>query len=181
MGSDENKAAMKDSKKIFDSMSDKIRYLDKHFTEEIRSLNAKMAEHQVQGYEFGQIVNQTRNETIPMGFVYIQLPFQEDPSSLWDWAVWEQITQAYAGHFFRAEGDGSEPFGRPQTDAFQAHRVDGLSLESKKLESGSDRPVLSVTSSQKVRPSADDSGQDPRMANETRPKNYAVRIWKRIG
>ncbi|XP_074599381.1 uncharacterized protein LOC141853803 [Brevipalpus obovatus] len=133
---------------------------------------------QLSNESVAEIVDRVHNETIPVGFIYFQLPFQMEPLSIWDWAKWEQVTSNYSGHFFRAEGGGSEPFGYAQADSMQSHRVDAVSLESKKVESGSDRPALSVTTTNKVKPEADE-GKTLRFTNETRPINYAIKIWRR--
>lgn len=144
-----------------------------------QKLNTFHTDFQLSNESMADIVSRVRDETIPMGFIYFQLPFQMEPLSIWDWAKWQQVTANYSGHFFRAEGGGSEPFGISQTDSMQSHRVDAVSLESKKVESGSDRPALSVTTTNKVKPEGEE-GKTIRFANETRPINYAIKIWRRI-
>ena len=51
---------------------------------------------------------------IPIGFLYTQFPEQSSPQQLWPSLQWTEVTQQYAGLFFRAEGSGSLPFGQTQ-------------------------------------------------------------------
>lgn len=44
---------------------------------------------------------------VPKGFVYMQLPDKEEPSKIWPRFVWRDITERYAGLFFRALGGNS--------------------------------------------------------------------------
>lgn len=123
---------------------------------------------------YGQVLNETLNQAIPIGFIYTQLPFKSSPQVLWKWAAWEQITALYEGHFFRAEGGNSAPFETSQLDSVQKH------------------PILRNKYGFYARRGPGDDINDPfqgkwyknngdlRMSNETRPINYAVRIWQRI-
>ena len=52
--------------------------------------------------------------TVPLGFIYTQLPNQSKAEDLWPNTKWSEITSEYSGLFFRAEGGGSESFGRIQ-------------------------------------------------------------------
>ncbi len=52
--------------------------------------------------------------SVPVGFIYTQLPQHKDPNELWPFFSWTDITSEYAELFFRAEGAGSESFGTPQ-------------------------------------------------------------------
>ena len=59
-------------------------------------------------------LSKQQGSLIPMGFLYTQLPEQSTPQELWPDMVWAEVTQKYAGLFFRAEGKNSEPFGKIQ-------------------------------------------------------------------
>ena len=60
-------------------------------------------------------LNREIQSIIPLGFLYTQLPDQSPPEKLWPNMKWSEVTQQYSGLFFRAEGGGSEPFGRTQS------------------------------------------------------------------
>lgn len=116
--------------------------------------------------------NATLNQAIPIGFIYTQLPFQSEPSVLWNWAVWEEISSKYSGHFFRVRGGSSAPFGIPQTDSVQAHSVFAASSDK----------YITLFNEIKVPEFTSKIGRNIlRMSIETRPINYAVKIWQRIG
>lgn len=48
-------------------------------------------------------------DILPVGFVYIQFPKKKKPSDFLA-GTWEDITDEYAGLFFRAEGGNADPF-----------------------------------------------------------------------
>lgn len=123
------------------------------------------------------------HELIPTGFIYVQ-PHQSSPALLWPWAKWEEVTSNYSGHFFRAEGNGSAPFGIAQEDAIRQHqhhdviRISKFSGEAVYLNGVSqfDRFISKETTGNIA--SIDEKFISP---TETRPKNYAVKIWMRLG
>jgi hypothetical protein len=51
---------------------------------------------------------------VPISFIYVQLPSQPAPETLWPMVEWKDVTSDYAGLFFRAEGGGSAAFGSIQ-------------------------------------------------------------------
>lgn len=131
-------------------------------------------------------INETLDKVIPIGFIYTQLPFQKSPEIIWPWALWEQITSNYSGHFFRAEGGRSNEFGVPQDDAIRDHRHDFGARFSNKFTSDHHRVKLHSKEPFYL----DEHGLSGYISRydlsgkyisyETRPKNYAVRIWIRI-
>ncbi|XP_054154856.1 uncharacterized protein LOC128953396 [Oppia nitens] len=60
--------------------------------------------------------NQLAENPVPVGFIYVQLGQQQRPQHLWPQSSikWYDITQQYAGLFFRAEGPDSAKFGEIQ-------------------------------------------------------------------
>ncbi|XP_074595816.1 uncharacterized protein LOC141850950 [Brevipalpus obovatus] len=128
---------------------------------------------------------QISRQMIPIGFIYTQLPFQSSPALLWPWAKWMDITANYSGYFFRAEGNGSAPFGVAQDDAFRQHQhsIDYININllpsisygngimsdnhGYKYSHRSSTGNITSLSSQFI------------SDTETRPKNFAVRIWIR--
>lgn len=55
--------------------------------------------------------------TVPIGFIYIQLPSQPTPNSLWQNGTWLDVTNEYAGLFFRVLGGNSESFENIQAES----------------------------------------------------------------
>ncbi len=127
--------------------------------------------------------------SVPVGFIYVQLPYYPSPDNLWPHLVWQSVTERFAGLFFRAEGGNSNGFG-----VVQAETTNQISLANYgNFHDGNDRPVLiSIPDngeySEYVRagywtPSTADSTEGLRFATsgaETRPINTAVKIWERI-
>ena len=50
--------------------------------------------------------------SLPMGFIYIEIPDQSSPQQLWPSLQWTEVTQQYVGLFYGAEGSGSRRFGK---------------------------------------------------------------------
>ena len=63
-------------------------------------------------------MNSILDNTIPIGFIYTQLPNQLSPNEIWLNTNWTDITEEYSGLFFRAEGNGSESFGQIQQQSY---------------------------------------------------------------
>ncbi len=61
-------------------------------------------------------LNDLQQNPVPIGFIYVQLPSQPDPKSLWSMVEWKDVTSDYAGLFFRAEGGRSAVFGEIQPE-----------------------------------------------------------------
>ncbi len=63
-----------------------------------------------------EILLEVKQNPVPIGFIYVQLPKQKSPTEIWSWMIWKDVTSDYAGLFFRAEGGGSEVFEKIQED-----------------------------------------------------------------
>lgn len=125
---------------------------------------------------------------VPIGFIYVQLSNQPEPSSLWPKTQWDNISSTYAGLFFRVLGGTSAAFGQtqnensPRISEIQNVIVNGqhhinVAADGEwtlPLWTGSDSYCLTGTTtcywSTKYRQSA----------GEVRPRNQAIQIWKRI-
>lgn len=126
------------------------------------------------------------HDMVPVGFIYTQLPFQNPPYIIWPWATWKDITSDYSGHFFRAEGGDSAPFGMAQLDAIRDHKHHfGPRLTSDFVSNDQRVKVHSrestfLTQNGKTG-SIDSSSLSPKYISysETRPKNFAIKIWIR--
>lgn len=117
----------------------------------------------------------------PVGFIYVQLPNEQSPADIWSWMVWEDITANYAGVFFRAEGGGSEAFGGVQEENSPrlAHIQKFVGVPSiDDVWMGAPGEASAVVDS--AASGALDQGlQFTLTGGEVRPRNMAVRIWRR--
>ncbi|XP_074594595.1 uncharacterized protein LOC141849973 [Brevipalpus obovatus] len=132
--------------------------------------------------------NLTIEQVIPLGFIYTQFPFQKPPQEIWSWATWEDITSTYSGYFFRAEGNDSAPFGEAQLDAIREHRHDfgprfrlySYSYNDKRVKVHS-RENIFLELEGKTGFIDDETLSEVHISHqETRPKNYAIKIWMRV-
>lgn len=125
--------------------------------------------------QLGKEIDEMLNKAIPNGFIYVQYPKQPEPNQIWKWARWQEISSLYGGHFFRVISDPSS-FGARQNDAFQGHwhqvNCPSNTFFWKKN--------VNCPTNMQIQDSISDliHGQ-PRIANETRPINYSVRVWIR--
>lgn len=121
---------------------------------------------------------------VPIDFIYVQLPNQPEPQNIWDTVEWIEITSEYAGLFFRAEGGDSAAFGTIQADnSPRLHRVgrtniahpgvNGISVRADGVSSSSISSGALTDSTHWALHFTVTSG-------EVRPRNQAMRIWKRI-
>lgn len=126
---------------------------------------------------------------VPIGFVYVQLSDQPEPSGLWPQTLWENISSTYAGLFFRVLGGTSAAFGETQNENSprlseirnlannngQHHvNVSANGEWTSPLWTGSDSYCITGTNTCYWSTSFRQS------AGEVRPRNQAVPIWKRI-
>ncbi len=119
---------------------------------------------------------------VPVGFIYTQLPGQVEPQILWPLMTWKDVTSDYAGLFFRAEGGGAAPFGKVQSD--NSPRLS--KIEQKTHGSGTDSDSMQVIpgtwSSYMFTGKFESPNNHLRFfvsSEEVRPRNKAMRIWKR--
>ena len=56
---------------------------------------------------------------VPIGFIYMQLPYTKEPMTLWPSSQWRDISEEYAGLFFRVLGNGSERFDSVQSEGYK--------------------------------------------------------------
>ena len=126
--------------------------------------------------------NREIQSIIPLGFLYTQFPHQFPPQKLWPNMKWSEVTHQYSGLFFRAEGGGSEPFGKIQPANYS--RISNI-WESY-YDSGPGEPY---TRNFHTVPEGWDNingGYGLRYLElftttaENRPRNTAIRIWERV-
>jgi len=133
-------------------------------------------------------IENIRKNPFPIGFIYVQLPNEKSPTEIWPWMTWKDITSAYAGLFFRAEGGKSEAFGTIQSENSprligaryghhdtckkDLHNVNTYpnGLWSDWVSSSTESIGWSVITCMSLRVSS----------GEVRPRNMAIRVWKRV-
>ena len=126
--------------------------------------------------------------SVPVGFVYVQYAGQAAPADLFG-GTWDNISDTYAGLFFRAEGGDAATFGETQTGG--APNIQGTFGNSSTfqtvtgafLSSSSGNGTIGGYSYAQgtvvVGFSAADSNATYGAADEIRPANSTIRIWKR--
>ncbi|OXA54964.1 Alpha-N-acetylgalactosamine-specific lectin [Folsomia candida] len=67
--------------------------------------------------ELQEILFQLRDNPVPVGFIYVQLPFHPSPQTLWPNLIWRNVSSSYAGLFYRAEGGLAANFGSVQAES----------------------------------------------------------------
>ncbi|KAJ6638576.1 C-type lectin lectoxin-Lio1 [Pseudolycoriella hygida] len=121
---------------------------------------------------------------IPIGFIYVQLPYQPEPRNIWSGVEWSEVTAEYSGLFFRAEGGGSGQFGCTQAEnSPRLINVNGRIATSTVMSSVEITPngLASETLSAGASGALNHWGLSFTVsAAEVRPRNTAIRIWKRI-
>lgn len=110
---------------------------------------------------------------LPIGFVYVQLPDQPEPSTFG--GKWLNVTALYEGAFFRAEGGKASAF----ESGVQNHQLEDHIHDSNAMNvGGSGGSVMAGanyvrTFTQTSIPITGNHG------DETRPTNYTIRLWQR--
>lgn len=128
-----------------------------------------------------------QNNPVPVGFIYVQLPNQPEPYLLWDTVNWIDVTSEYAGLFFRVLGGGSQQFGVTQAaNSPRLTHVNHLTMTGIRelvTISADDRFSDPITSGPVAPPGIPTTNywglRFSQSSDEVRPRNTAVRIWKR--
>jgi len=130
-------------------------------------------------------INNLKQHPVPIGFIYVQLPGQPEPKTLWSTVEWKDVTSDYAGLFFRAEGGGSLAFGQIQDE--NSPRLTSINGLQRQFDIG--LPGQLNIQPGVLSQSIYTGGQDPAgnevslkflvSPGEVRPRNQAIRIWKR--
>ncbi|KAI2804069.1 hypothetical protein BLOT_008214 [Blomia tropicalis] len=130
-------------------------------------------------------INNLKNNPIPINFIYVQLSNQQKPKDIWLNVEWKDVTSEYSGLFFRAEGGDAAEFGTIQED--NAPRVTTVfnNYYGGQLYYNRNFPLPIGSFSQYI--FTGDQGRSNvalkffTSDGEVRPRNMAMRIWKRIG
>ena len=137
--------------------------------------------------KFQNEVNNLKEAVVPIGFIYTQLPNQTEPTSIWPKLKWQEVTSHYADTFFRAQGTKTAPFGQVQDE--NAPRLSKVNItRTIPWWSGNSNTQDIVTPGEwsKLLYTGSIDGARHQHINfyvsneEVKPKNTAVKIWKRI-
>jgi hypothetical protein len=133
------------------------------------------------------LLNTIKNP-FPIGFIYVQLPKEKSPTEIWPWMIWKDVTSDYAGLFFRAEGGESASFGQVQQDntrRLEAVETQWFSGHSSQGDGyGNGTLPIGTWSKWMVTGNRGGESMDTRFYisdSEVRPRNMAIRVWKRSG
>lgn len=161
---------------------------------QMQAVNSGITAEKVAQYDAGTSIDQIFNMVHPIGEVYTQYPNESDPNTLYGRGIWTNITEDYAGLFFRAEGGNSAEFETEQSE--------GLPNITAQLTSNSGRDgwtaygalKTSINQANYSYGSYKDSGAGRIMtmnfdasnsnliygaSEHVTPVNTAIRIWKR--
>ena len=153
------------------------------YEKEKNEIKAKLEKYQDE-------ISKLNEAVVPIGFIYTQLPNQAEPTSIWPKLKWQFVTSQYANMFFRVIGDKTAQFGQNQDEAVpKLSKVNiteakgwaiNVNLQSiitpgewsKLLYTGDNFPDGRANYYQHINFYVSN--------DEVRPKNTAIKIWKRI-
>ena len=155
--------------------------------QQINNLTETMVNMKKDGNDMKDQIVSMKNELVPLNFIYTQLPDQLSPEQLWPKLQWKDVTQQYAGLFFRAEGGGSERFGTTQASN-QSH-IFGMSVVTAEGGTGGRSiwgDIVKLNQSAwtfqelYVPHTLIYAIRVYTTGGELRPKNTAIKMWKRV-
>ena len=126
---------------------------------------------------------------VPIGFIYVQLPSEKAPTDIWPWMTWTDVSSSYAGVFFRVTGGDAASFGTVQQD--NAPRIDKVDTAyygdvSEMIECTPDYLNCPLPKGDwslwEYTGASSGNNRYTRFhttGGEVRPRNMAMRIWKR--
>lgn len=135
--------------------------------------------------EFDQL--KANSDSIPIGFIYFELPFQSTPHQIWPKYQWSYVTSRYSNLFFRAEGNETAFFGQVQRESLPSL---GISVTKSQainsmiypynVQLSPGKSTLSIFTGGDYKSSYWYVMSFGMNTTDVRPKNTAIRIWKRI-
>lgn len=145
-----------------------------------------------------EIIENVMQNPVPPGFIYVQLPKEKSPLEIWPRLVWTDVSANYDSTFFRVVGSKTAAFGQAQEESLPhidkvtsqwceltsdyactkdvGHVDRSISLSSK---AGWSERVWAVHGYLDGSKHYGDYYQFHNSGDEVRPKNMAVRVWKR--
>ncbi|KAG4080071.1 hypothetical protein HA402_014511 [Bradysia odoriphaga] len=150
----------------------------------ITNLAAQINLQSLQLNETRKNVIDLQNNSVPIGFIYVQLSAQSEPHHLWPDMTWSDISSQYAGLFFRVLGGGSAQFNVTQNESSpRISQAESGSMTGRinSVNIPSNNWSFTLTTGKQPLPLINPWGiRLFQTADEVRPRNRAVRIWQRI-
>jgi len=138
-----------------------------------------------------KMIANVKHNLVPLGFIYVQHPKERPPTELWHWMQWEDVSAAYEGVFFRVLSQNkSAQFGEVQGDdspRLTSIHIDQRTMFDRHVENVNLLSITPGTWSEKILTGSEYSRDNDRLLkffvsnDEVRPRNMAIRIWKRVG
>lgn len=139
-------------------------------------------------------LKKTDSISLPVGFIYIQLRGQSTPDELFGSSgKWQDISNTYAGEFFRAVGGNSGNFGNTQAEGLPNITGNSGTINLAQYETGAGTGALrqidggiamgsaiNVINKPIITFNASLSNSIYGASTHVTPYNSAVRIWKKI-
>lgn len=163
--------------------------------EQMEAVNSGITAGKVAQYDTMTSLDELFNLCHPVGEVYVQFPNESAPQTLYGRGTWTEITENYAGNFFRAEGGDSAEFGEVQKEGLPNITGDtGLSVitngagastgvlkNNYKFDSSIvyDGSFISKRGFGTYGISIDANGDIYGKSDHVTPVNTAIKIWKR--
>jgi len=136
--------------------------------------------------ELENSLENVKKNPVPLGFIYVQLPNEKSPKEIWPWMLWNDVSSAYAGIFFRVAGGNASSFGQIQEENSPRliHVSRHLPIHQARSEIevnvfSNGEPSVIIDAERSV--DRDIGLQFTVSDGEVRPRNMAIRIWKRNG
>lgn len=127
-----------------------------------------------------------KESTIPVGFIYVQVPHQPAPAGLWPHLTWEDISDMYANVFFRVIGHKTGFFGQVQNET--SPRLSDVTINDNQHKHYGSYKITPGKMGDGI-PVRNPYFQEPLETKtmflhvneaEVRPKNMAIKVWKRV-
>ena len=139
-------------------------------------------------------LKKTDSISLPVGFIYIQLRGQSTPDELFGSSgKWQDISNTYAGEFFRAVGGNSGSFGNTQAEGLPNITGNSGTIHLAQYETGAGTGALrqidggvsmgsaiNIINQPIITFNASLSNSIYGASTHVTPYNSAVRIWKKI-
>lgn len=124
---------------------------------------------------------------VPLGFIYVQLPNQYSPQEIWPWMIWTDDSKLYDSTFFRVAGSKAEAFGKvqedfsPYIDEIWSPCVDNCNYTTKVKFSRAGGWSGDIYTAIEYQGGNKNETLNFHMAGgEVRPRNMAVKVWRRV-
>ena len=129
-----------------------------------------------------ELANKLQNNPVPLGFIYVQLPNQSEPAAIWPNVKWQDVSGQYANLFFRTQGPLTEVFGKVQNEG-GPRLIEIKRDDAAKPAAQTGAIVPGVWTEGICTGGATGTCFNTRfmvLKEETRPKNMAIKLWRRI-